>query len=168
MLMLLCIKIFCARIVDVSLGTVRTIFTVKSQDFLAALVGFIEICIWFTIVREALNTGETSVWIMVSYAGGYAAGTFLGGKLSSKLIKTNFTVQVITENSSLASMLRKEGYAVTMLNAQGQELDKDKYMLYIEIKNKSFSKLRNFIKKNDSKAFIVVNETKYVQNGFIK
>ena len=41
-------------------------------------------------------------------------------------------------------------------------------MLYIEIKNKSFMKLQDFIKKNDEKAFIVVNETKYVQNGFIK
>ncbi len=168
MLILLCIKIFCARIVDVSLGTIRTVFTVKGHNFFASLIGFIEICIWFTIVREALNTDVTSIWIMISYAGGYATGTFIGGKLSNKLIKTNFTVQVITDELELASLLRKEGYAVTIINAYGKTQDKDKFMLYIEIKNRSFTNLQNFIKKHDNKAFIVVNETKYVQNGFIK
>ena len=37
-------------------------------------------------------------------------------------------------------------------------------MLYIEIRNKNFIKLQEFIKENDDKAFIVVNETKYVHN----
>ena len=168
MLILLCIKIFCARICDVSLGTIRTIFTVRGKNFFAALIGFIEICIWFTIVREALNTDSTSIWIMVSYARGYATGTFIGGRLSNKLIKTNFTVQVITDKLELADILRNEGYAVTLLNAKGQVQDKDKYMLYIEIRNKNFIKLQDFIKKHDDKAFIVDNETKFVQNGFIK
>lgn len=167
-LALLCIKIFCARICDVSLGTIRTIFTVKGRNIIASLIGFIEICIWFTIVREALNTNETSILIMVSYAGGYATGTFIGGRLSNKLIKTNFTVQVITDKYELANILREKGYAVTILNAQGQAREKNKYMLYIEVRNKSFMKLQEFIKENDEKAFIVVNETKFVQNGFLK
>ena len=168
MLFLLCIKIFCARIVDVSLGTIRTIFTVKGKNIFAGLIGFIEICIWFTIVREALNTDEKSIFIMISYAAGYATGTLLGGELSSKLIKTNFTVQVITDKYELANTLREKGYAVTILNAQGQIREKNKYMLYIEIRNKNFTKLQQFIKKFDDKAFIVVNETKFVQNGFLK
>ena len=41
-------------------------------------------------------------------------------------------------------------------------------MLFIEINNKSFSHIRKIIKEIDPKAFIVVNETKYVQNGYIK
>ena len=89
MLILLCIKIFCARIADVSLGTIRTIFTVRGKNFFASLIGFIEICIWFTIVREALNTDSTSIWIMISYAGGYATGTFIGGRLSNRLLLIN-------------------------------------------------------------------------------
>lgn len=167
-MLFLCIKIFFARILDVSLGTVRTIFTVKGKDLIASLIGFIEICIWFTIVREALNTNETSLWIMVSYAAGYATGTYIGGKLSNKIIKTNFSVQVITSNLKLAELLRGEGYAVSLINIQGQEEKTDKYMLFIEIRNKNLTHLKEFIRQNDDKAFVVVNETKFVQNGFIK
>lgn len=167
-MLFLCIKIFFARIMDVSLGTVRTIFTVKGKDLIASLIGFFEICIWFTIVREALNTDETSIWIMISYALGYATGTYIGGKLSSSLIKTNFSVQVITSNIKLASLLRGEGYAVSLINIQGQEEKNEKYMLFIEIRNKNLTQLKEFIHKHDKKAFVVVNETKFVQNGFIK
>ncbi|MCI8778893.1 MAG: DUF2179 domain-containing protein [Bacilli bacterium] len=167
-MLFLCIKIFFARILDVSLGTVRTIFTVKGKSLIASLIGFIEICIWFTIVREALNTDETSLWIMVSYAAGYATGTYIGGKLSNKIIKTNFSVQVITSNLKLAELLRGEGYAVSLINIQGQEEKTDKYMLFIEIRNKNLTHLKEFIRQNDDKAFVVVNETKFVQNGFIK
>ncbi len=167
-MLFLCIKIFFARILDVSLGTVRTIFTVKGKSVIASLIGFIEICIWFTVVREALNTDETSLWIMVSYAAGYATGTYIGGKLSNKIIKTNFSVQVITSNLKLAELLRGEGYAVSLINIQGQEEKTDKYMLFIEIRNKNLTHLKEFIRQNDDRAFVVVNETKFVQNGFIK
>ena len=166
-MILLCFKIFFARILDVSLGTVRTIFTVKGKYLIASMIGFVEICIWFTIVREALNTDETSLWIMFSYAAGYATGTYIGGILSNKIIKTNFSVQVITGNIALAELLRSEGYAVSLIDIKGQE-EKDKYMLFIEIRHKNLDHLKEFIRKNDDKAFIVVNETKYVQNGFIK
>ena len=42
---LMCIKIFCARLIDVSLGTFRTINTVKGKDLAAASIGLIEIII---------------------------------------------------------------------------------------------------------------------------
>lgn len=166
-LFLLCVKIFFARILDVSLGTLRTIITVKGKNLYAAMIGFVEICIWFTIVREALNTDETSIFVMFSYAAGYATGTYIGGIISKKVIKGTLSVQVITSDLSLVDAIRKAGYGVSVMNIKGQE-ERDKYMLYIEVNNKSFSHLSDIISKHDKKAFIVVNETKFVQNGFIK
>lgn len=166
-LFILCLKIFFARILDVSLGTLRTIITVKGKNFLAACIGFIEICIWFTIVREALNTDETSMFIMLSYAAGYATGTYIGGVISQKVIKGTVSVQIITSKNDLGNIIRQHGFAVSIMNIKGQE-DTDKYMLYIEVNNKSYNQLMNVVKEFDDKAFIVVNETKFVQNGFIK
>ena len=166
-LFILCTKIFFARILDVSLGTLRTIITVKGKNFLAACIGFIEICIWFTIVREALNTDETSMFVMLSYAAGYATGTYIGGVISKKVIRGTVSMQIITANHNLVNVIRDNGYAVSVMNIKGQE-EIDKYMLYIEVNNKSYDRLMNLVKNNDSKAFIVVNETKFVQNGFIK
>ena len=166
-LFLLCVKIFFARISDVSLGTIRTIFTVKGKDLYAAIIGFFEICIWFVIVREALNTDETSIFILLSYAAGYATGTYIGGIISNRVIKGTLSVQVITSNLKIVDIIRKEGYGVSVMDIKGQD-EKEKYMLYIEVNNKSFVRLRNIISKHDNKAFVVVNETKFVQNGFIK
>ena len=39
-------------------------------------------------------------------------------------------------------------------------------MLYIQIRHKSLENLKLLVRKLDRKAFIVVNETKYVENGY--
>ena len=168
-LLLLCLKIFFVRILDVSLGTLRTVITVKGKSFYASLVGFFEIFVWFIIVKEALNTDETSIWIAISYSLGFATGTYIGSILSQKLITGNLSVQIITDKAypNMVNTLRNEGYGVTVMDVEGKNKEQEKYMLFIEINNKSLNHLQHLVKKIDNDAFIVVNETKYVQNGFI-
>jgi len=169
-LLLLCIKVFFVRILDVSLGTTRTIVMVKGKSTLASVIGFFEVLIWFLVVKEALNTDINSIWIAISYAGGFATGTFIGGFLSNKFIKGNFGVQVILSknDNKVVNTLRKEGYAVSVIDVKGQDETNEKYMLFIEIDKRRFEHLKNLIKELDSKAFIVVNETRMVQNGYFK
>lgn len=169
-LLLLCIKVFCVRILDVSLGTTRTIVMVKGKTLIASLIGFFEVLIWFLVVKEALNTDINSIWIAVAYAGGFATGTFIGGSLSDKFIKGNYGVQVILSknDNKVVNTLRKEGYAVSVIDVKGQDETNEKYMLFIEIDKRKFEHLKSLIKELDSKAFIVVNETRMVQNGYFK
>ncbi|HPE14523.1 MAG TPA: DUF5698 domain-containing protein [Bacilli bacterium] len=169
-ILILCVKIFFVRILDVSLGTFRTLLTVKGKTLYASIIGFIEVIIWFLIVKEALNTDIDSIWVAVSYSGGFATGTYIGGLISKKFIRGNLTVQIITSNeySKLVNELRDAGYAVSVLNVRGKNEDEEKYMLFIEIENKSLYHLQKLIKKLDPEAFIVVNESKYVYNGYIR
>lgn len=166
-MLLLCIKIFLVRILDVSLGTVRTIMTVKNKNIIASIIGFVEITVWFLVVKEALNTDNNSIFIVFSYALGFSTGTYIGGIISNKYIKGYVTVQVITENKELEHIIRKNNYGVTTINIKGIE-NKNKKLLLIQINNKTIEELKTLINKNDSKAFIVISETKYIQNGFIK
>ncbi len=46
-ILILCLKIFFVRIIDVSLGTVRTIITVKGRRVVASMVGFVEVFVCF-------------------------------------------------------------------------------------------------------------------------
>lgn len=167
-LLLLCLKIFGVRIIDVSLGTCRTIVTVKGNKFVASLIGFVEVFVWFIIVREALNTDETSIFVALSYAGGYATGTYIGGWLSAILIKGNFGVQVITskKDDAMVSILRQKGYAVSVIHVEGQDKTNERYMLFMEIDKNKFKNLKKLIKSLDDRAFIVVNETREVENGY--
>jgi len=168
-LFMLCLKIFFVRILDVSLGTFRTIITVKGKSIYASIIGFFEVLIWFLVVREALNTDETSIFVAVSYALGFATGTFIGGMLSKKFISGTLSVQIITNKAypDMVELLRNEGYAVTVMNVEGKDKDIEKYMLFIEINKKNLNHLQKLIKSVDNNAFMVVNETKLVQNGFI-
>lgn len=165
----LCIKIFFVRILDVSLGTLRTMITVKGKILYASMVGFVEIFVWFLVVKEALNTDQTSIWIAISYSLGFATGTYIGGFLSKKFISGNLSVQVITDNAypDMVDKLRKEGYGVTVIDVEGKNKEQEKNMLFIEINDKSFNHLQKIVKQLDHDAFVVVNETKYVLNGFI-
>lgn len=169
-ILILCLKIFFVRIIDVSLGTVRTIITVKGRRVLASMVGFIEVFVWFLIVREALNTDETSLWIAISYSLGFATGTYIGSVLSDIFISGTLGLQVVTsrENDEMVHTLRENGYAVTVLDVRGKDKENGKYMLFIEIDKRRLTHLKNLIKSLDQTAFIVVNETKYVQNGYFK
>ena len=167
-LFILCLKVFCVRIIDVSMGTCRTIVTVKGKKILASLIGFFEVFIWFVVVKEALNTDSTSIFIALSYAGGYATGTFIGSSISEKLIKGNFGVQVITskKDDELVAFLKKNGFGVSVIDVRSEKEHNEKYMLFIEIDKTKFNDLKRLIKKYDSNAFVVVNETKEVYNGY--
>ena len=159
-LFLLCLKVFACRIIDVSLGTIRTINVVKGKTLLGSIIGFFEVLLWFLIVKDALNTDLT----------GFSAGTYIGGLLSEKFIHGNLTLQVILTKTDdeVVEEIRKEGYGVSVIDVRGQLNSGDKYMLFIEIDKKNLNHVTSIIKNLDKKAFIVVNETKLVQNGFIK
>lgn len=167
-ILFLCIKIFIVRIIDVTLGTLRTIITVKDKIFLASVIGFFEVLVWFLIAKEALDTDIDSIFIGVFYALGFATGTYIGGKISRKVIKGNFSVQVITNKASEEWLkdLRNNGFAVSVMDLRERDDANNKYMFFMEINSSDFDKLHRIIKKHDKKAFIVVNESKTVVNGY--
>lgn len=165
----LCVKIFFARIIDVSLATFVTVLTVKGHRLKATIIGFIDVIIWFLVVKEALNTPIKSMWIALAYASGYAIGTFIGTTLTNILIKGKISVQVVLDyvTQEQIEKIRDAGYAVSQIDCTGKNNTK-KLMLFIEVDKKHLNDLKKVVKEIDKNAFMVVNETKYVENGFFK
>jgi len=169
-LLFLCLKIFFARIIDVTLATLRTVYSVKGKTFLAGLIGFIEATIWFIVVKEALNTDIQSPFIVMSYAGGFATGSILGTLVSKKFVNSLIKVEVITTKATEENVekIRLEGFGVSVLDILDNSDDVDKKMLIITLNSKHLEELKRILRHIDRSAFIVVNESKIVQNGFIK
>lgn len=165
-----CLSIFSARVIDVSLGTLRTVYTVKGKQLIAGMVAFFEVFIWFLVAREALNTDINSIWIPISYSLGYATGTMLGTYISSTFINGLVLLQATTKkgNKKLIDKIRSLGYGVSIVPLNNAADSIKKEMLFIETTKKTSKSLVEEIKKIDPSAFIIVNETKYVQNGFVK
>lgn len=169
-LFLLCIKIFFARILDVSIGTVRTMLMVKGKTVIMTILAFIEVFIWFVVAREALITDVKSILIPISYSLGYATGTLIGSCIANRFIKGIVGVQVVIAkgNERLLKAVRKHNYAVSVIDLKDDFNGNQRDMLYFQINHKYLKNLISLIKKYDENAFIVVNDTKTVQNGFLK
>ena len=166
----LCLKIFFARIIDVTLGTLRMVHTVKGKTLRAGIIAFVEVFIWFIIAREALNNGVSSIWIAIAYAGGYATGTLLGTFISNRFINTLISVEVITTKATSENIekIRLEGFGVSVVNTTESLSDKQNTILFITLNSKHLEDLKRIIRHIDKNAFMVINESKVVQNGFIK
>lgn len=173
-ILFLCLKIFICRIIDVSLGTTKTIVMVKGKSALSAIIALIEGLIWFLVVREALlfdtPTLISKLSIALAYALGYATGTFIGGKIADKFIVGNVNVQVVTSNQNHKTLdaIRDAGYAITVLDVNTSLLSKKKYMIFSEVTTKQLEEFKKLIYSLDKKAFLMVHETKFVYNGFFK
>jgi uncharacterized protein YebE (UPF0316 family) len=167
-LLLLCLKVFCCRIMDVSLGTLRTIQVVKGRRLYAAGLGFLESGLWFLVVREAITSGMGGIPITLAYAAGFSTGTLLGCVLADRVIRTKICFQVVTSrrDDALIAAIREAGYAVSVVEVLGSQFAEKKYMLFIEIESTRQKEVRKLINTMDEKAFIMVQESRSVYNGY--
>jgi uncharacterized protein YebE (UPF0316 family) len=166
--LLSCLKIFCCRIMDVTLGTFRTMLTVKGRNKFAALVGFVEVFLWYIVVRDALSGAGPVIPTAIAYAGGYATGTFIGGKLSGLFISGKVLIQVITSgrDQKVLDGLRQAGYAITVIRIEANEYGPDKWMVMADVDKKHAAALEKLVKELDPKAFIMVQDTKSSSGGY--
>ncbi len=169
-LFFLCIKIFFARILDVSIGTVRTMLMVKGKTFIMAILAFLEVFIWFIVAREALISNVQSIFIPISYSLGYATGTLIGAFIANRFIRGIVGVQVVInkKNAGLLKAIRKHDFEVSIVDLKDDFEGNKREMLFFQVNSRHLKELINLVKHYDKKAFIVVSETKTVQNGFIK
>ncbi|MBP5683852.1 MAG: DUF2179 domain-containing protein [Bacilli bacterium] len=164
----LCLKIFLGRFVEVSLSTLNTLYVVKGKKLMATIVGFIDVLIWFLIVKEALNNPGNSIWIALSYAGGYALGIALGSTIGGKIITGTTQIQVITKNidNAVTDAIRDGGYGASIIRCHGLHDEERSYMIYAQVDNKKVGAFKKLINKVDSHAFVTITESKEILNGY--
>ena len=164
----LCVKIFCGRLIDVTLSTLQTMLLVKGKRNLATIIGFIDVFIWFLVVREALNTDIKSIWIAFAYAGGYAAGTFTGSNLAKRVIHGKVSVQVITKNvkNKVIDAIKNSGYSATYVECKGIHEEDTNYLIGAQVDTRKLSDFKSLVTNIDNNAFITVTESKESLNGY--
>jgi len=71
------LAIFTARIVDVSLGTVRVNMIVRRKKAVAATIGFFEVTIFISVIARIIRDFD-SIYGIIACGAGFAAGTIAG------------------------------------------------------------------------------------------
>jgi len=159
-LILLPVLIFLARVLDVSFGTIRVIFILRGRKYLAPIIGFFEILIWLVAIGRVMQN-LNNVFCYVAYAGGFAAGNFMGMWIEEKLAMGTLIVQIITRQdaSALIDSLKSSGFGVTAVPAQGTTGRVD--IIYSVIKRSALKDVVDIIKRYNPKAFYSIEDVKF-------
>lgn len=157
--------IFFARLIDVSLGTIRMIMVVRGKRIVAACIGFVEATVYILAVGKVLSAMNN--WINVlAYALGFATGNYVGILLEGKMALGDIIVQVISELETveLVEKLRNKGFGVTVVEGCGKK--GIKHLLNVTLQRKNLSKLYSIIDRYDKEAFVTVTDARSIRGGY--
>lgn len=156
--------IFGARIIDVSLDTMRVLFAIRGKRGTAAAFGFFQAMIWILAVGTAIRHLD-SVWHILAYAGGYSMGTFVGVTIERAVAYGMAVVRVTSQHGGveIAEALRERGYGATELSGFGRE---GKVEIVQSIVHRSdLDDVLGLITTWDAAAVVTVDEPKMVRGG---
>lgn len=159
--------VFFARIIDVSLATIRMILTIRGDKYVAAVIGFFEIMVYVLALGKVLGSLGQPLKLLL-YCLGFAAGVLAGSSLEERLALGFRGLQVITsyENKAIVDELRNQGFAVTAWQAEG--LEGQKLVMSMLVKRNLANTVAARIRELDENAFIVFMEPKSFAGGYVK
>jgi uncharacterized protein YebE (UPF0316 family) len=158
------VMIFFARICDVTLGTLRVIFVAHGQKYIAPFLGFFEVFIWIIVISELLNSAN-NVICYAAYAGGYAAGNFIGMLVEERIAIGMVFMRIFATKGGkkLAEKFRNSGFGVTLTHAEGSEGNVD--ILHVVVARKFGGEVQKILNDFNPDIFYVVEDVRSVKKG---
>jgi len=150
-----------ARVVDVSISTLKIILISRGDKVLAPILGFFEVLVWLMAVTRIFQNLDN--WVCyIAYAFGFATGSYIGIRIEEKLALGVQLIRIITrkEATKLIEILRSEGFGVTAIKAEGSSGEVG--ILYSVINRKSIKNYVEKIKEYNPKAFYTIEDIRFV------
>lgn len=159
--------IFFARVLDVSMATIRMLLIVRGKKYPAAVIGFFEITIYILALSKVVNSLD-NIGNLMAYSLGFAAGTVSGSYIEGKMALGTMMVRIIPKNAcdaELTEELRNMGFGVTVVEGMGK--DGPICILNITLQRKELPKLMKYINETDHDAFITVSDARSTRGGYL-
>ena len=156
--------IFVARILDVSIGTIRIVFVSRGNKLISPLLGFFEVLIWLLAIGQIMRN-LSNIACYIAYGGGFAAGTFIGLMIEERLAIGVVLVRIVTgkDATDLIANLRVAQYGVTNIEARGESGKVD--VIYTVIHRRHLTDVIDIIKRFNPRAFYSIENVRYVSEG---
>jgi len=153
-----------ARVIDVSLGTMRIIFVSKGNRVIAPILGFFEVFIWIIAMGQIMSNLNNFACYF-GYATGFALGNYVGLRLEEHLAMGNLLIRIISQKDGnvLIKNLSDNGYGATLLEGEGS-LGKVE-LIYTIVKRVNLSKVIEIINDFNPKAFYSIEDVRKVSSG---
>lgn len=153
--------IFMARVMDVSINTLRIMFVLNGKKKIAPILGFFEAMIWLLAIGQIFQNINNPM-SYVAYAGGFAMGTFVGMTIEEKLALGRVLVRVITPSPmpELIEYMKDRNFRFTSVGAEGRYGKVN--LLFTVMKREDLKHYIEKVKTLNDKAFYTIESVKRV------
>ena len=157
-----------AKIIEISIQSLKTCMMVKGQRVKAAMLGFTECMIWGLVISTMISKLGNDIFLLLFYCSGYAVGLFLGSTIESKIAIGTSNLELIANDEStklITEYLKNKNMGYTVLDGYGS---KDKMnMIFIVLARKEAPKVLKDIRQIcDNKLFVAVSEVSKYAGGY--
>ncbi len=162
---LLPLAIFFSRILDVTIGTLRIILLSKGNRMYVPILGFFEVLLWLVVMVHVVKSLDHPIYY-IAYAGGFAAGNYIGMYIENRLAMGVSMIRVVTalEAHELVIFLRQAGYSVTDVPAQGNR--GEVHILFTVARRKEINNIVDIIKRFNPNAFYTIEDVRFVSASY--
>ena len=163
-----CFIVCAAKIVEISISSLKTCMMVKGQRLKAAGLGFIECIIWGLVISTIIGTLGDNIFLLLFYCVGYATGLFLGSTIENKIALGTSNFELIASDDStekITALLRERGKGYTVFEGHGSTEKMN--MIFIVLPRKETARMLKDIRKAcDNKVFVVASEVSKYSGGY--
>lgn len=156
--------IFVARLIDVTLATMRHILVFKGAKKLVPALGFIEVLVWLVAMTQVINN-LTNIACYFAWAAGFSAGTWFGMVLEEKLALGHQLVRIVSRGdcNEFVHSLRQNHYGVTVVPAHGGNGPVE--IILIATTRSKVGHLTDTIRRFDPSLFFTIEDVRSVDAG---
>lgn len=155
-MILIYLFIFLSKIVENALATLRLIVVANGKKLLGAILQFAISLVWIIVTGAVVVNVHKDPLKILFFALGSFVGSYVGSYIEEKVaMGSNMLLSIVSQDlgNPIASKIREEGFAVTVLQGEGKE--KKRAILMIMVSRKKRHHLVDVIQKMDQEAFIV-------------
>ena len=163
-----CFIVCAAKIIEISIQSLKTCMMVKGQRIKAAALGFIECAIWGLVISTIISTLGDNLVLLLSFCIGYAIGLFLGSTLESKIALGTSNLQLIANDENtvrIIEYLREHQRGYTVFGGYGST-DKMNMIIIVLSRRESLPVLKEIRKICDNNVFVVASEFSKYAGGY--
>ncbi|MBN1184516.1 MAG: DUF2179 domain-containing protein [Bacteroidales bacterium] len=158
---LLPFMIFAARIVDVTIDTLRIVYITKGNKILAPVLGFFQILIWLIAITRIMKNID-NIACYFAYAAGFAAGNYIGLILEEKFAMGIQMIRIVTQvdASQLINKLHSNGLSTTSVEADSNQ--GKVHIIFLIVQRTRINSIITLIKLFNPKAFYSIEDIRSV------
>ncbi len=163
-----CFIVCAAKIIEITIQSLKTCMMVKGQRIKAAALGFVECTIWGLVISTIIVTLGDNLFLLAFYCLGYATGLFLGSTLEGKIALGTSSLQLIandTNTKKIIEYLHEHNRGYTVVDGYGST-DKMNMIFIVLPRRESTPVLKEIRKICENNVFVVVDDVNKYAGGY--